>query len=119
MQTQPEKISYHKAAGQFLKSYYQENSAENIFFSYGFLNEIATEARKIAKSIELKNMEFHNSIVAAWFSFSGVADLCSETAMKSSKLLSQFYVRVNYPESEQGIINNAIANYVENTYPET
>ncbi|GAB2825798.1 Pycsar system effector family protein [Ferruginibacter profundus] len=114
-----EKISYHKAAGQFLKSYYENNSAENIFFSFGFLSEIAKEARHIAKSLELKDMEYQNSIVAAWFSFSAVSELCLETATKSGRLLNEFYSRVNYPEQERVVLENAIQAYNKNRYAET
>jgi hypothetical protein len=114
-----EKISYHKAAGQFLKTYYEDNSAENIFFGYGFLSEIAREARYIAKSLELKDMEYQNSIVASWFSFSAVSDLCPDTAKTSLKLLDEFYIRVNYPVLDRNKIESLIKNYVENKYAET
>ena len=119
MSTLPEKISYHKAAGQFVKSYYDNNPADNVFFSYGFLSEIAKEARHIAKSLDLRDMEYQNSIVAAWFSFSAVADLCSATATKSGQLLNEFYRQTGYPAQERTIIENAIKAYVENRYAET
>jgi len=114
-----EKISYHKVAGQFLKSYYENNSAENIFFSFGFLSEIAKEARHISKSLDLKGMEYQNSIVAAWFSFSSAAELCLVTATNSGKLLSEFYAQVNYPEQERTVVENAIQTYVTNSYAAT
>lgn len=90
-----------------------------MFFDYGLLNEIAKEAKLISKSLDLKEMEFQNIVVAAWFSFSVVKEICLETAMKSTKLLNDFFNQINYPENERTVVENAITSHVENRYAES
>ena len=57
-------VSYHKAAGKFLKTYFEKNAADSIFYSYRFMSLLAKEAKRIAKSISLKGMDYQNATAA-------------------------------------------------------
>jgi hypothetical protein len=114
-----EDIAYHKAAGQFLKEYYESHETENLFFSYGFLSQLVKEAKQIARSLLLKDMDYQNAVVAVWFSFTAVTDMCGQTAETITQLLSKFYTETGYPEEERAIVENAISIYRENKYAAT
>ena len=76
-----EEVTYHKAADRFLKEYYENN----IFSGYRFISRLANEAKKIAKSVSLKEMDYQNAIVATWFRYAGVTNIgvgCTISATK-------------------------------------
>lgn len=114
-----EHLSYHKAAGKFLKAYYEQNAATSISFSYRFINRLAYEAKQIAKSLSLKDMDYQNAIVATWFRFAGVTDITAEHCEIRKKLLGEYFTSVNYPEEEKTIVEQAILTASENKYAET
>jgi hypothetical protein len=115
----PEKIFYHKAAAQYLKIYYERNGSDNIFLTYRFLCELAIEAKKLAKAMSLKEMDYHNAIVATWFRYAGVTDIVTEQAQTMKHLLADFFNTVNYPEADRVIVQTCIGVVVENKYAET
>lgn len=119
MKATSEEISYHKAAGQFLKNYYENNTAENIFSSYGFQSMAADEAMQIAKSMSIKKMGNENAIVATWFAFAGVKDISNEWTEISATLLDTFFNEINYPVEEREIVKVAISIAVENKFADT
>ena len=119
MKTTSEEISYHKAAGQFLKNYYENNTAENIFSSYGFQSMAANEAMQIAKSMSIKKMGNENAIIATWFAFAGVKDISNEWTEISATLLDTFFNEINYPVEEREIVKVAISIAVENKFADT
>ncbi len=119
MKATSEEISYHKAAGQFLKNYYENNTAENIFSSYGFQSMAADEAMQIAKSVSIKKMGNENAIVATWFAFAGVKDISNEWTEISATLLDTFFNEINYPVEEREIVKVAISIAVENKFADT
>ena len=114
-----EKSSYQKAADQFLKTYYENNSDDNIFFSYGFLRQFAKEARQIAKSLSLKYMDYQNAIVATWFRFAGITDISEKRTDASVALLNDYYNETDYPEEERAVVGDAINFAIDNKYAET
>lgn len=114
-----EEISYHKAAGRFLKNYYDNNTAENIFSSYGFESMAANEAMQIAKSVSIKKMGNENAIVATWFAFAGVKDISGEWTETSATLLDTFFNETNYPVEEREIVKAAISAAIENKFADT
>ena len=119
MKATSEEISYHKAAGQFLKNYYENNTAENIFSSYGFQSMAANEAMQIAKSMSIKKMGNENAIIATWFAFAGVKDISNEWTEISATLLDTFFNEINYPVEEREIVKVAISIAVENKFADT
>ncbi len=80
-----ENLSYHKAAGQFLKQHYENNDADHFYFSFGFLSHAAKEAKLIAKSLALEDMDYHNAIVATWFRFAGVTGISGDRTTTSGQ----------------------------------
>ena len=119
MKTEIEEISYHKAAGEFLKNYYENNIAENIFSSYGFQSMAANEAMQIARSVSIKKKGNENAIVAAWFAFAGVKDISEEWTGTSASLLNTFFDETNYPVEEREVVKTAINTAIENRYADT
>jgi hypothetical protein len=114
-----EKLSFHKVAALFLKTYYDNNNAENVYFTYGFLCRFAKEAKLIAKSLELKNMDYQNALVATWFRFAGTTDISDKGNDAFVKLLNDFFLETDYPENERSVVENAIYVSRENKYPDT
>lgn len=80
---------------------------------------LAKEAKHIAKSISLKGMDHHNAIVATWFRYVGVTDICLGRTMAMTNILNNFFVGINYPKVEREVVENAIHNVVENKEAET
>lgn len=119
MKDTTEEIFYHKAAGQFLKNYYDNNTAENIFSSYGFQSMAANEAMQIAKSVSIKKMGNENAIVASWFAFAGVKDISGEWTETSATLLNTFFNETNYPVEEREVVKVAISTAIENRFADT
>lgn len=119
MKDSTEEISYHKAAGQFLKNYYEANSAENVFFGYGFQSMAANEAIQLAKAISIKKMGSENAIVATWFAFAGVKDISGEWTDTSASLLDKYFAETNYPLEEREVVKLAINTAIENRFADT
>ena len=115
----PEKIPYHKAAAQYLKIYYEKNGNDNIFLTYRFLCELTIEAKKLAKAMSLKDMDYQNAIVATWFRYAGVTDIVMEQTQSMKDLLADFFNRVNYPNDDRVVVQACISAVVENKYAET
>ena len=114
-----EKISYRKKAEQFLREYYENHHAENIYFSYGFMKRLTKETRQIAKSLDLRNMDYQNAMVATWFRFAGVTDISGDRSEISHQLLTDYFKETNYPENNRLIVEEAITSTFENKYPGT
>ncbi|MDN3656075.1 DUF5706 domain-containing protein [Ferruginibacter paludis] len=112
-------ISYHKAAGKFLKKYFEDAGGTSIFYSYGFISMLAIEAKHIAKSISLKGMDYQNAIVATWFRYAGVTDICLGRTETMYNILNSFFADINYPETEREVVEDAILNVIENKDAET
>lgn len=119
VKTEIEEISYHKAAGEFLKNYYENNISENIFSSYGFQSMAANEAMQIARSVSIKKKGNENAIVATWFAFAGVKDISEEWTETSASLLDAFFNEINYPAEEREVVKTAINIAIENRYADT
>ena len=115
----PEKKSYHKAAGQFLKTHFENNAEDSFYFSYRFIRRLAEEAKQIAKSLFLKDADYQNAIVATWFRFAGVRDIFAEPILVTTTLLHDYFNQLNYPEEERLVVENAILVATENKYAET
>jgi hypothetical protein len=111
--------SYHKAADKFLKNYFEENAVSSIFFSHHFMGLLAKEAKHIAKSISLKGMDYQNAIVATWFRYAGVIDICIGHTKSMADILNNFFTEINYPADERKVVENAILNVIENKDAET
>ena len=112
-------VSYHKAADKFLKKYFDENAVTSIFFSYRFMSLLAKEAKHIAKSISLKGMDYQNAIVAIWFRYACVTDICLGRTEAMTNILNSFFIQIDYPENEREVVENAILNVIENKDAET
>ena len=112
-------VSYHKAADKFLKTYFEKNAADSIFYSYRFMSLLAKEAKRIAKSISLKGMDYQNAIVAAWFRYAGVTDICLGRTETMANILNSFFEEINYPEDEREVVEKAIVNVIEDKDAET
>lgn len=114
-----EKISYRKKAQQFLREYYESHHAENIYFSYGFMKRLAKETRLIAKSLDLRHMDYQNAMVATWFRFAGATGITGDRSEISVQLLNDYFKETNYPENNRLIVEEAITSTFENKYAET
>ena len=110
----PKKRSYHKAASQFLKIHFENNTEDSFYFSYRFIGNLAEEAKQIAKSLFLKDADYQNAIVATWFRFVGVADIFAEPILITTTLLHDYFSQLNYPEEERLVVENAIIVATEN-----
>ena len=114
-----EEVSYSKAAEQFLKTYYNSHTVDNIFFSYGFKQRVAGEALAIAKSIDAKKTNLENALVATWFAFAGIKDISDAQPQIAVTLLTDFFAEVNYPQEERAVVKSAIAVVVEHKFAQT
>jgi hypothetical protein len=112
-------VSYHKAADKFLKAYFEKNTGASILYSYQFMSLLAKEAKHIAKSISLKGMDYQNAIVATWFRYAGVTDICLDRTETMTNILNSFFTEINYPEDEREVVENAILNIIKNKDAET
>lgn len=108
-----EKLSYHKAAGKFLKEFHENNTEDSIFFNYDFLSQMAGEAKLIAKSLSLKNMDYQNAIVATWFRYAGTVDITAGFSESMTTLLNDFFRETAYPEEEIVVVKNTILAAIE------
>ncbi len=114
-----EKISYHKAADQFLKSFYEQNGEKSIFFSYHFMSRLAKEGKQVARSVDLKDMDHQNAIVAVWFRYAGQTEVVAEVQSPDYFLLNKYFEEVNYPLMDRGIVMDTVATLTEGKYAET
>jgi hypothetical protein len=105
--------SYHKAADQFLHTYFEANPDTTIFFIYRFINLLAREAKTLAKDIGLKDMEYQDSIVATWFMYTGITDLTAEMPPDRFDLLNTFFEQVTYPPEHRELVLEAIISVTE------
>ena len=111
-----DKISYHKAAAEYLRHYYEEHADSTIFSMYHFISQLATEAKHIAKSLGLKDMEYQNAIVATWFRYAGLTELGQGQTEDMKKILLDFFTLVAYPDDERLIVQNAISTVAEGKF---
>lgn len=114
-----EKISYHKTADKFLRDYYENNSEINVFSGYRFISRLAHEAKLIAKSVALKEMDFQNAIVATWFRYAGVTNIGVACSGAMNGLLNDFFNEVDYPIKDREIVEKAILAVVDMKTAET
>ena len=108
-----EDVSYHKAADQFLKEYYENNAETNFFSGYRLIRRLANEAKLIAKSIPLKGMDYENAIVATWFRYAGVTNIGIGCSGVMTGLLNVFFDKSDYPLNERTVVENAILAVVD------
>src|SRR5258708_21830550 len=102
-----DKISYHKAAGGFLKKYYESNTVNSILFTYRLLSRLALHAKEISKHMDLKEMDYQNAIVATWFRYSGFSDVSAGLTNMSS-LLATYFNETHYPPDQRLIAEKTI-----------
>jgi hypothetical protein len=114
-----ETIPHHVLASRFLKKYYEENTVNGLQFSYRLLASLATEAEHIATSLELKEMDYENAIVASWFRYAGVVDLGSGYTEGMNAILEAYFKESEYPDTHRKIVENAIIKVANNDYAET
>lgn len=100
--------SYHKLAGPFLKSHYQQNDENSILFRYHFFRELAGRAKVIARSVHLEGLHYQDAIIATWFSYSGAAEIIIHSVDSKINLLHDFFDTVQYPESHRVIVEDAV-----------
>jgi hypothetical protein len=114
-----EKLSYHKAAGKFITTYYETNAANTLSFSCRFISGLAYAAKKIAKSLHLEEMDYQNAIVAVWFRFAGATEMGVGRTEAMKQLMNDFFTETNYPEEDRSVVEEAIDIAIENKYPGT
>ena len=114
-----EKTSYQKAAGRFIKTWYEQNPEITISFSYQFISRVSAEAKHIAKSVSLKDMDYQNALVAAWFRYAGANDMVTERTEAMIRLINDYFIEVDYPEKERAVVEEAINKSIETKYAET
>ena len=111
-----DKISYHKAAGELLKKYYESNTVNSILYTYRFLSRLASEAKEISKEMSLKHMDYQNVMVATWFRYAGFSDVSTGWTTSMKTLLTDYFHETNYPADQRIIVENAIDKVANNTY---
>jgi len=94
-------MSYRKEAEELLREYYENHQAENIYFGYDFIKRLARESQRIAKSLDLQNMDYQNAIVATWFRFAGLIDITGDLNEISQQLLNGYFQATTYPEKDR------------------
>ncbi|PZR25406.1 MAG: hypothetical protein DI535_18210 [Citrobacter freundii] len=111
------KFAYHKEASAFLKEFYDNKETENGYIAYGFLYNLARQAKKIAASLSLTGMDYENAIIASWFSFAGQDSDTFHSVEAGQSLLLRFFERAAYPEMDRAIITGAIEMVFNNRFP--
>lgn len=114
-----EKISYHKSADHFLKEFYENHADTNVFSEYRFISRLTNEAKFIAKSIFLKEMDYQNAIVATWFRHAGVTNIGVECTGVMTGLLNDFFNEIDYSFNDREIVEKAILSVVDMQTAET
>jgi hypothetical protein len=114
-----EKISYHKSADRFIRLYYENHAETNVFSGYRFISRLANEAKLIAKSIPLKEMDYQNAIVATWFRYAGVTNIGVACTGVMTGLLNDFFTETDYPFDDREVVEKALLAVVDMKTAET
>jgi Family of unknown function (DUF5706) len=103
-----DKSGYDKSASGFLKQYYEDSGQNSILFVYRFISKLAGEAKQIAESVDLREMDFQNAIVATLFRFAGISDINTGQTESMKVLLSDYFVKYDYPAADRLIVQDTI-----------
>jgi hypothetical protein len=100
--------SYHKQADKFVQTYFENNAADSIYYSYRFISQLAKEAKKIAKANSLTGMDYQGIIVAVWFRYVGVTNIALGRTVEMNQILTLFFTESDYPLEERIRIEKVI-----------
>lgn len=103
------KISYQKAADQFLVLQYENNWNASMYLVYKLARELVGEAKKICRSAGLKGMDAQDVLVSTWFYYAGLRSVDSIQSDQRTHLLHEFFDFVSYPAEHRVVVETAIS----------
>ncbi|RYZ47612.1 MAG: hypothetical protein EOP49_20895 [Sphingobacteriales bacterium] len=109
------KISFHKAADQFLTLQYENNWNTVMYLVYKFTKGLTLEAKRLAKSASLSDMDYQDAVVSTWFYYAGLTDLASNYSEERVRLLHEYFDAVSYPEDHRAVVELTISIISDNS----
>jgi hypothetical protein len=114
-----EKISYHKAADQFLKAHYENKTSAPLEFRFRFTRDLVMEGKLLAKINLLNEMESEDALVTILFHQRDWPALPDPVAGEKYNLLQEYFHQVHYPDEHRVIVEAEIGQTNDNKNPAT